>query len=79
MDLVSCAAVSCLEGLIAYKGDIFQGLNADDTQHTSLTRYKVILSVFILQYLTLKWYRIFVYPWYFSPLRHLPTPKVSHL
>jgi hypothetical protein len=32
-----------------------------------------------IQYLLLKVYRIFIYPFYVSPLRHLPGPKVRRL
>lgn len=34
------------------------------------------ITLFTVQYLTLKFYRIFLYHRYFSPLRHVPGPKV---
>lgn len=34
--------------------------------------------LFFAQYLALKYYRIFLYHKYFSPLRHLPGPAVSY-
>lgn len=33
-------------------------------------------AVFLAQYFVLKFYRIFLYPKFFSPLRHLPGPGV---
>ena len=38
---------------------------------------KTFLGFFVAQYLAVKCYRIFLYPYYFSPLRHLPGPTVS--
>lgn len=38
---------------------------------------QIFLELFLVQYLVVKLYRIFIYPFYVSPLRHLPTPKVS--
>ena len=37
---------------------------------------KLFLLVFLLGYVLVKCYRIFVYPFWVSPLRHLPGPKV---
>lgn len=37
---------------------------------------KLTVAVFLVQYLAVKFYRIFLYPYFFSPLRHLPGPKV---
>lgn len=38
------------------------------------TQHVVIL--FLVQYFLLKYYRMFLYPTYFSPLRHFPGPGV---
>ncbi|KAF2714603.1 cytochrome P450 [Pleomassaria siparia CBS 279.74] len=38
-----------------------------------------LLALFTALYLPLKYYRIFFYPWYLSPLRHLPTPTNNFL
>ncbi|KAH7067184.1 cytochrome P450 [Paraphoma chrysanthemicola] len=40
---------------------------------------QLLLTVFTVLYLPLKYYRIFLYPWYFSPYRHLPTPTDNFL
>ncbi len=37
----------------------------------------VLLSVFLVKLVCQKAYRLFIYPYLFSPLRHLPGPKVS--
>jgi hypothetical protein len=43
-------------------------------------RYKsVTVALFCLQFLIWAVWRIFIYPKYMSPLRHLPGPKVSRL
>ncbi|EMR64334.1 putative cytochrome p450 3a5 protein [Eutypa lata UCREL1] len=39
---------------------------------------KTLLVLFIVQYLGVKYYRIFLYPHYFSPLRQLPGPTDNH-
>lgn len=42
------------------------------------TQTLVLVGVLYLVYLLLRSvYALFVYPYYVSPLRHLPTPKVS--
>jgi hypothetical protein len=40
-------------------------------------RGQILFALFLSQYLLLKFYRVFLYHRYFSPLRHLPGPKVS--
>ncbi|KAH8664481.1 cytochrome P450 [Xylariales sp. PMI_506] len=37
-----------------------------------------LLIFFFIQYLLVKYYRVFLYPRYFSPLRHLPGPKACN-
>lgn len=65
MDLFVCIGLTALELLVA------QSFNAH-----GLDRIEAI-TVFLGQYITLKIYRIFLYPNYFSPLRHVPGPKVG--
>lgn len=65
MDLFICLGLTALELMVA------QSFNAH-----GLDRVEAI-TVFLGQYITLKIYRIFLYPKYFSPLRHVPGPKVS--
>ncbi|CAJ2502989.1 Uu.00g103830.m01.CDS01 [Anthostomella pinea] len=64
MDILSCAALAVIESvaLRALVSDIDVGPQ------------RIAFIAFGLQYLVLKWYRLFLYPKYFSPWRHLPTP-----
>jgi hypothetical protein len=66
MDIAICAGLATLEVLVAVGGL--------STEHSLL---KTFLGLFVSQYLLLKCYRIFIYPFYVSPLRHLPGPKVG--
>ncbi|KAI1641311.1 cytochrome P450 [Biscogniauxia mediterranea] len=70
MDAYACAAVSVAEWLAANAilGSALPGLSAT----------KAILGLFLVQYLGVKYYRIFLYHRYFSPFRHLPGPKDNH-
>lgn len=36
-----------------------------------------VLGVYLAQLVAYKLYRIFIYPYFVSPLRHLPGPKVQ--
>lgn len=71
MDLLSCAALSLASSLL---GSLL-GLSDAPEQ---LTGFQAFIISFVVQYLSLKFYRIFLYHKYFSPLRHLPGPKNSH-
>ena len=42
----------------------------------SFDTLKVIVGLYIAQVIAVKAYWLFVYPYYVSPLRHLPGPKV---
>jgi hypothetical protein len=68
MDLLTCAGISILEALLIDK------LQSAAISPSFVTRTAVL---FAAQYLALKYYRIFLYHKYFSPLRHLPGPKVG--
>ncbi|RYP53202.1 hypothetical protein DL768_001795 [Monosporascus sp. mg162] len=39
---------------------------------------RVSACLFLIQYLLVKYYRVFLYHKYFSPFRHLPGPKDNH-
>lgn len=71
MDLLICAALffvaSILGARLGYSGTSKQ-----------MTGRELFAIGFILPYLSLKFYRIFLYHKYFSPLRHLPGPKDNH-
>ncbi|KAJ4394846.1 hypothetical protein N0V93_004066 [Gnomoniopsis smithogilvyi] len=66
MDLLFCMSLTALELLAAQS---FHERVPDRTE---------AIILFLCQYLPLKIYRIFLYPHYFSPLRHLPGPKNNH-
>lgn len=73
MDLLICAGLTIVE-LFVVERVWPEGLK----QH-SLPVLHTALFTFLPQYLTLKFYRIFLYHRYFSPLRHVPGPTVSSL
>ncbi|RYP61314.1 hypothetical protein DL769_007763 [Monosporascus sp. CRB-8-3] len=45
------------------------------TEHSVI---RVSACLFLIQYLLVKYYRVFLYHKYFSPFRHLPGPKDNH-
>lgn len=73
MDLLICAGLTAVELVAA---DRFW---AEGLRQNSFPGLHTALLTFLAQYLTLKFYRIFLYHRYFSPLRHVPGPKVSRL
>lgn len=42
------------------------------------TLYAVILATFFFELVVLIIWKVFLYPYYFSPLRHLPMPRGGH-
>jgi len=69
MDVKVCAALSLIEA-ISLRG--FGPLHS-----TALVGVaKPFATLFLVQYLLLKVYRLVLYPRFFSPLRRLPGPKV---
>lgn len=73
MDLLICA------GLTAAELFVVDRLWSEGLKQHSLPVLHTALFTFLAQYLTLKFYRIFLYHRYFSPLRHVPGPTVSRL
>ncbi|OTB05189.1 hypothetical protein M426DRAFT_260961 [Hypoxylon sp. CI-4A] len=69
MDLLACVGLTILESVALIPGRELGYLYA----------VKRFLVVLLLQYASLKLYRIIVYPRFFSPLRHLPGPKDHNL
>ncbi|PGH20752.1 hypothetical protein AJ80_03512 [Polytolypa hystricis UAMH7299] len=69
MDLQSCAALSLLETLAVITS------SKEPTTRASL---KIFLLLLLGQYTAVKLYRLFIYPSFLSPLRHLPGPKDNH-
>lgn len=70
MDILTCAGLALAETFLAGK---------------SPGKFQIDLPIsaafllFVGQYLALKFYRICLYPHYFSPLRHIPGPKVRYI
>lgn len=71
MDVLTSAALALAASLL----DARLGYSNGPGQ---LTGHQFFAVSFALQYLSLKFYRIFLYHKYFSPLRHLPGPKDNH-
>ncbi|KAI2781760.1 cytochrome P450 [Daldinia loculata] len=68
MDALICCGLTVLE-LVALR---------PSKELDSLWIFKFV-AVFFIQYTVLKFYRIVLYPNFFSPLRHLPGPKDHNL
>ncbi|RYP18748.1 hypothetical protein DL765_003770 [Monosporascus sp. GIB2] len=67
MDSTICAVVAMLEALVAQ-------------QLIGVSEFmKAFFMLFVIQYLGVKCYRVFLYPKYFSPLRHIPGPQALNL
>lgn len=64
MDLIACAGLAALDSYILSVCDY-------------LVATKIVVALFVLHYVPLKYYRIFLYHKYFSPYRHLPGPTVG--
>lgn len=70
MDVFKCLSLAALEALAIR---VVGGRAHND----NLTRVQTGCILFAIQYLLLKYYRVFLYHKYFSPLRHIPSPTVS--
>ncbi|KAI1316408.1 cytochrome P450 [Xylariaceae sp. FL0255] len=70
MDILVAATLAALE-VCAFKAVTIRKQDGYSTAWT-------IWACFVAHYALFKWYRIFVYPKYHSPLRHLPGPKDNH-
>lgn len=71
MDFLICAALSLLTSMISARF----GYSVGPEQ---LTSGQLFAISFVLHYLSLKFYRFFLYHRFFSPVRHLPGPKDNH-
>ncbi|KAI1410752.1 cytochrome P450 [Hypoxylon sp. FL1857] len=72
MDLLKCSGLTALE--------VFAIARVAAQLHIDLpTGIQTGYILFIIQYLLLKYYRVFLYPKYFSPLRHLPGPTDNQI
>lgn len=72
MDIISCGLLTLSEVFLLQP--LLLGRSDASSLRGSGDHY---VAFFLVQYLTLKFYRIFLYHRYFSPLRHVPGPKVS--
>ncbi|KAI1433904.1 cytochrome P450 [Xylaria sp. CBS 124048] len=73
MDIIICAGLSLAGALVV------AGLQTSHrVDWLSGTPKDVAITLFITQYFALKYYRVFLYHKYFSPLRHLPGPTDNH-
>lgn len=66
MDLIKCTAVSGVETLLMARASIIQPQEVAG----------VLVKAALLNYIILQLIYIFIYPFYISPLRKLPGPKV---
>lgn len=73
MDLLICAGLTAAE---VFAADKFWH---EGSRQNSPPVLHISIYTFLAQYLTLKFYRIFLYHRYFSPLRHVPGPTVGPL
>lgn len=71
MDLLACAALALITTILGARLAYSDG-------REQITSRQLFAASFVFQYLSLKFYRIFLYPIYFSPLRHLPGPTDNH-
>ncbi|KAI5924075.1 cytochrome P450 [Camillea tinctor] len=69
MDFITCGALTVLE-LIMLR---------PIQEISKFSTFSKSVGVFLLQYVAVKFYRIILYPAFFSPLRHLPGPTNNHL
>ncbi|OTA99518.1 hypothetical protein M426DRAFT_325056 [Hypoxylon sp. CI-4A] len=69
MDLILCAGLTAVELVF---------VNKLPGREVGLATTKAALAIFLAQYLAVKYYRIFLYHEYFSPLRHVPGPTDNH-
>lgn len=67
MDALSCAGLAFVEASLLIR------VRPDDKPLLPT----IITTAFLVHYLLVKSYRIWLYPRYFSPLRHVPGPQVS--
>lgn len=68
MDLGICAALAVSEYAVA---SATYTIDSDRLQPRA-----TMFALLIFHYLAVKYYRVFLYHRYFSPLRHLPGPDV---
>ncbi|KAH9907243.1 cytochrome P450 [Xylariomycetidae sp. FL2044] len=75
MDLLTCLGLTMAE-VVAF---LPQAGDSTAASYSSRFMDRTFWSLYGLHYLALMIYRVFLYPRYFSPLRHLPGPKNNHI
>ncbi|KAK4226607.1 cytochrome P450 [Podospora fimiseda] len=80
MDVQFTLVLSLVEalGLTIFQQHNYGSINLSSmVSYQTITTYilSYILHLFVAQYVTIKLYRIFIWPRLFSPLRHIPGPK----
>ncbi|KAI1338823.1 cytochrome P450 [Xylariaceae sp. FL0016] len=76
MDFAVCFGLAVLGAYVSDKVRAQGG--AQNAPNTDGFNVQSAWIFFIAQYAIFKYYRIFLYPVYFSPLRHLPGPSDGH-
>jgi cytochrome P450 len=71
MDIIACTGLTAAVALVVR--------STSEEAVASWPSLSLLIGLFSALYLPLKYYRIFIYPWYFSPFRHLPTPTDNFL
>ncbi|KAI1453888.1 cytochrome P450 [Annulohypoxylon moriforme] len=74
MDFQICFGLSLVETLITSALNPADGIVSDLPANKSLR----FLAFFSVQWVLFKFYRIFIYPYFVSPLRSIPGPKNDH-
>lgn len=76
MDVISCVAIAAVESWVITRFKLSEVVEHGDSANRLDTK-QIFWTLLSLQYLIVKYYRIFLYHKYFSPLRHIPGPTVS--
>ncbi|XXG96106.1 hypothetical protein Hte_002385 [Hypoxylon texense] len=71
MDVLICSSLAALEAFVMV-------VARSRAHHDNLPGVQMGCILFVIQYLLLKYYRVFLYHKYFSPLRHIPGPTDNH-
>lgn len=75
MDLLLCGSIALLETL-CLKATVMPDVAPSRGGELGYG-FRQLLLLTSMQYVALKIYRIFIYPFWVSPFRHLPGPRVS--
>lgn len=76
MDAISCVAIAAFESWVVSRFRLSEALEHGDPANQLDTK-QIFWTLLCVRYFAVKYYRIFLYHKYFSPLRHIPGPTVS--